>query len=117
MKFIYFNTFACGHLSSRVGVETLKIIKEENLAENAENVGEYFLNGLKKVAEKYESIGEVRGKGLLIGFDVANKQAALDLMELARERQILLGRGGINGNTLLITPPLCITKQDVNYAL
>jgi 4-aminobutyrate aminotransferase-like enzyme len=84
-----------------------------------------LLEGLQRVSKASDSIAEVRGKGLVLGIDVVDskqnqspsKEKALKLMELARERQILFGRGGQHGNTLLVTPPLCITLEDAKYAV
>ena len=82
-----------------------------------------MLQELKKVSEKSKFIGQVRGKGLLLGIDVVSdkhthelsKDHAIKLLELGRERNLLFGRGGAHGNVLLVRPPLCLTLEDAKY--
>jgi alanine-glyoxylate transaminase/(R)-3-amino-2-methylpropionate-pyruvate transaminase len=70
-------------------------------------------------------IGDVRGKGLMLGIELVKdratkapaKQETLDLMEALREMSVLVGKGGLDGNVLRIKPPMCITAADVDYAL
>jgi alanine-glyoxylate transaminase/(R)-3-amino-2-methylpropionate-pyruvate transaminase len=122
IKHAWFNTFAAGHMQTKIGIAVINTINQEKLNENAEKVGSYILSGLESIAKKYTSIGGVRGKGLLLGIDIVengepSKEKALELMELTRERKLLFGRGGPYGNVLLIRPPLCITKADATYLL
>lgn len=122
VKHVWFNTFAAGHMQTKLGIAVINTIKEQNLAENAEKVGAYLLEGLTKAAARSPFIGAVRGKGLLIGIDVVennqpSKARALELMELGRERQVLFGQGGVYGNSLLVRPPLCITLEDAKYVV
>lgn len=117
IKAVYFNTFGGGHLQCRVGIEVIKTIRKEKLAENAEVVGTYLLDELKKVGERSRIVGDVRGKGLMIGIELVKnketkepgKEEANQLMELTRERQLLFGKGGAFGNVLRIQPPLCLS--------
>jgi len=68
-------------------------------------------------------IGEVRGMGLMLGVELVRdretkepaKEETARVLELARERGLLLGKGGLYGNTLRIKPPLCITSDDADY--
>lgn len=122
VKHAWFNTFAAGHMQTKIGIAVINTINQEKLNENAEACGSLILEGLRNIAKKSKFIGEVRGKGLLLGIDITengepSKERALELMELTRERQLLFGRGGPYGNVLLIRPPLCITKADVTYLL
>lgn len=63
---LFFNTYGAGVLQCRLGIEVLKILKEEKLAENSEKMGDYFLKEFKRIQKKAPRIGEVRGKGLLL---------------------------------------------------
>lgn len=66
---LHTSTFGGGNLACAVGIQTVNIICEENLPENAAEVGEYFLNRLLELQRKYPLIKAVRGKGLLIGLE------------------------------------------------
>jgi alanine-glyoxylate transaminase/(R)-3-amino-2-methylpropionate-pyruvate transaminase len=86
-------------------------------------VGDYLMKELTKLKEKHRIIGDVRGKGLMIGIELVKdketkepaKDEANQLMELTRERQLLFGKGGAFGNVLRIQPPLCLSLADAKY--
>lgn len=85
-KHAWFNTFAAGHMQTKIGLAVIKTINEEKLNENAEKVGAVLLKGFEKIAKLYPGhIGNVRGKGLLLGIDIVHrgepsKDKTLDLM-------------------------------------
>lgn len=78
---------------------------------------------LQKLMSKYEVIGEVRGKGLMIGVELVKnrktKEPANDecaqVFERSKELGLLLGKSGFYGNVLRIKPPMCITRADVDF--
>lgn len=70
IKNVFFNTFGGGHIQCRVGLQVLKTIRQEKLHENAETVGNYLLAELGKLQKKHRIIGDVRGKGLMIGLEL-----------------------------------------------
>merc|ERR1712117_529979 len=87
--------------------------------EVSREVGTYFL-------EKLVGLGDVRGKGLMIGIEmVADKTSKtplpgdkmMDVWELTKEAGVLLGKGGYYGNVFRIKPPMCITKEDVDFTV
>ena len=86
VKHAWFNTFAAGHMQTKIGLAVINAINEEKLNENAEKVGAVLLKGFEKIAKQYPGhIGNVQGKGLLLGIDIAHrgepsKEKALDLM-------------------------------------
>jgi len=121
-----FNTYGGNQLSSAVGREVIKIIDDEKLQNNCNEIGnKYLLPSLKKLEEKYNFVGEVRGKGLMLGLEFVknkttkepNPEVADRVLLRAKQLKLLLGKGGIYGNTLRITPPMCITKQDAEFAV
>ncbi|RME75604.1 MAG: aspartate aminotransferase family protein, partial [Planctomycetota bacterium] len=122
---IHFNTFGGNPVSTAQALAVLEVIDEENLQENAKVVGTYFKEGMKKLQEKYSLIGDVRGKGLMLGMEFvknreskepATEETAL-FVEECKKLGVLLGKGGLFGNVLRIKPPMCITKEDANFAL
>jgi alanine-glyoxylate transaminase/(R)-3-amino-2-methylpropionate-pyruvate transaminase len=65
----FFNTYGAGPLQCRLGLEVLNIMKEEKLAENAGKIGGYLIEELKKIQKKNARIGDIRGKGIMIGIE------------------------------------------------
>jgi alanine-glyoxylate transaminase / (R)-3-amino-2-methylpropionate-pyruvate transaminase len=119
----HFNTFAHNPVAMTQGLATLEVIDEENLQQNAKEVGGYLKHLLLELKEKHPLIGDVRGLGLMLGVELVTDRKTKEpataqtrhLLELARERHLLLGKGGIHNNVLRIKPPLCITKDDAEF--
>lgn len=122
---IHFNTYGGNPVSMAAGLAVMEIIDEEGLQENCKVVGGHFKSQLQKLADDHQVIGDVRGKGLMLGVELVkdrgtkepHTEAAKQLMEEAREMGVLLGKGGLNGNVLRIKPPMCITKDDADFAV
>jgi len=123
---IHFNTFGGNPVSSTIGRAVIRTIDSDHLQQNSAIQGETFKKGLLALKDKYASIiGDVRGRGLMLGVDLVkcpkskegDKQAATDVMEYCKDHQVLIGRGGYFGNVLRIKPPMCINEHDVAYAL
>lgn len=108
---LHFNTYGGNPLASTVGISVLDIIEDEGLQKNCLDVGTYFLKGLAELRDRYEIIGDVRGKGLMIGVElVADKEKktplsvphVLEIWENCKDMGVLFGRGGINGNVSIL---------------
>ncbi|PAV78303.1 hypothetical protein WR25_19800 [Diploscapter pachys] len=119
---LYFNTFGGNPLASAVGKAVLDVIEEEKLQENCLKVGEYFLKQLAAIDSPF--IGDVRGKGLMIGVELIDEEGnpmpaarMANIFEGVKNRGVLIGKGGLQGNTLRIKPPMCIDKKDVDMAV
>lgn len=119
---VHFNTYGGNPVSMTAGLAVLETIEKYNYAHNAQVVGKYLKEKLQELAKKHKIIGDVRGKGLMLGFELVKdrqtKEPAakelLRLMDLCKERGVLIGKGGMLGNTVRIKPPLCITKEDAD---
>jgi alanine-glyoxylate transaminase / (R)-3-amino-2-methylpropionate-pyruvate transaminase len=122
---IHFNTYGGNPVSMTQGLATMEVIEQEGIQENALKVGRHLKNGLKELQERHRLIGEVRGMGLMLGVELVRdrktKEPAAtecaDLLEMCKERGLIVGKGGLFGNTLRVKPPMCITKDDVDFML
>ena len=122
---LHFNTFGGNPLSMAAGSAVLDVIDQENLVENARQQGERLKNGLQALQQKHSLIGDVRGEGLMLGMELVRDRVSrepapretMELLDLTRRRQVLLGKGGLYGNVIRLKPPLCLTAADVDYAL
>ncbi len=116
------STYAGHALSCAAAYEVLSLVEEE-LAENAANVGSYLKQGLEELQGRYDVIGEVRGRGLMIGVEfvmdrvskTADKHLAEELMEECFRRGLLVLTCG--ASTIRFCPPLTITEEQVNEGL
>lgn len=108
------STFGGNPLASAVALEALSILTEENLIQNAFQMGEYFMSCLRKINSPY--VKEIRGKGLLIGLEIdTNKISARQLC------LNLLAEGILSKEThhtvIRLAPPLIITQSQIDEAL
>jgi 4-aminobutyrate aminotransferase len=122
MKGATISTFGGNPIATTAAKAVLDFIEQENLTVNAAETGAYLRASLEDLQAKQPLIGEVRGMGLMQAVELVQDresktpatQDTLRLMEAARENGILLGRGGLYGNVLRISPPLNISKSDVD---
>ena len=122
---IHFNTFGGNPVSMVQGLATVEVIDEDGIQQNALEVGGYLKAGFEELQQRHALIGDVRGMGLMLGIELvrdreskepANTECA-EVLELTKERGLLLGKGGLYGNTLRIKPPMCMTKDDADFML
>ena len=122
------STFGGNPVSSAAANATLKIIERDELKANANEMGEILKDGLIKIQSDHrEVIGEVRGKGLMVGLELVvdetkkdrtpNPDAVDRLMEETKDRGLLIGRGGLYGNCVRISPSLNIGRSEIDEAL
>ncbi|XP_022893500.1 alanine--glyoxylate aminotransferase 2 homolog 3, mitochondrial-like [Olea europaea var. sylvestris] len=119
----YFNTFGGNPVCTAAGHAVLKVIEKENLQENAHIVGSYLKKRLSDLKSKHEIIGDVRGRGLMLGVELVTdrqlktpaKVEILQVMDQMKDMGVLVGKGGFYGNVFRITPPLCFTKEDADF--
>ena len=122
------STFGGNPVSSAAANATLEIIERDELKANANEMGEILKDGLIKIQSDHrEVIGEVRGKGLMVGLELVvdetkkdrtpNPDAVDRLMEETKDRGLLIGRGGLYGNCVRISPSLNIGRSEIDEAL
>ena len=123
-KGLQISTFGGNPVSSAAARATIQVIEEDRLMDNAEVVGGYFRQKLEELQRKYPLIGDVRGMGLMQGLELVKDRATKEpapqetnaLLEEARRQGLLIGKGGLWGNVIRMSPPLNITKADVDEA-
>ena len=115
------STFGGNPLSTAGALANLRYVLEHDLQTNASKVGRHLRNRIDGLAERSSLVGEVRGKGLMIGVELVEPgtkkpkpAAAAAIMEGARREGLLLGKGGIHGNVLRIAPPLTLTETEAD---
>jgi len=124
-KGLTISTFGGNPVTSVAAKATIDVIEEEHLLENVDTVGRYFRGKLEELQQKYALIGDVRGMGLMQGLELVKDrqtkepaaEATTQVMERARENGLLIGKGGLYGNVLRISPMLNIAKADVDEAI
>ena len=104
-------------------VATIHVIQEENLIENAANMGELLTTGLRKLQEEHPEIGDVRGWGLMIGTEFSTAdgkpwgEKAAAVAKVCRENDLLLLTCGAYGNVVRWIPPLVTNQVQMQEAL
>ena len=122
---VHFNTFGGNPVVSAIGTAVLEVIEQEKTQENCLKLGTSILAGLEKLKAKHNVIGDVRGKGLMLGIEFVKdratkapgREACAQALENARELGLLLGKGGLWGQTIRFAPPMTITPADADFIL
>ena len=104
-------TFGGNHLACAAALAVLDIFEKEGLVENAHLVGEYLIERLKEMQKDHPVIQEVRGRGMMIGVDLAVPHKEVR-SRLVYEQHCFTGCAGTN--ILRLLPPLCLTKDEVD---
>jgi alanine-glyoxylate transaminase/(R)-3-amino-2-methylpropionate-pyruvate transaminase len=120
-KFL-FHTYGANPLACAVGRAVLRIIKEEKLQENAKTVGASLASRLQELYNKYEFIGDIRGRGLMLAVELVKsrktKEPAPDLtakvFEETRFQGLVMSKSGPYRSILRMVPPLCLQLGDVD---
>jgi 4-aminobutyrate aminotransferase len=122
LKGISISTFGGNPVTNAAAKAVIDFVEEHNLAANAASMGCYLRGKLNELREKYSVIGEVRGMGLMQALELVEdrqtkapaKAATAQVMEGARRNGLLIGKGGLYGNVIRISPPLNIGKADID---
>jgi 4-aminobutyrate aminotransferase-like enzyme len=124
-KGLQISTFGGNPVTSVAAKAVIDLIEEDRLMDNAHTVGAYFRQGLESLKEKYTLIGEVRGLGLMQGIELVKDRKTKEpapqetnrLMDQARRAGLIIGKGGLYGNVIRLSPPLNIGQGDVDEAI
>src|SRR5512146_2797163 len=124
-KGLQISTFGGNPVTTVAAKATIDVIEEDNLLQNAHVVGQHFRAGLEGLKEKYPLIGDVRGMGLMQGLELVKDRQTKEpasqetnrLLDEARRAGLIIGKGGLHGNVIRMSPPLNISKADVDEAI
>jgi 4-aminobutyrate aminotransferase-like enzyme len=121
----YFNTFGGNPVSCAVGLTVLDVIRDEELQQNALEVGRYLKDRLSQLRHEFALIGDVRGVGLFLGIEFVRDRetlepadaSAAEIVERMKERGVLLSTDGPFHNVIKIKPPLVFSRTDADCLL
>jgi 4-aminobutyrate aminotransferase len=118
------STFGGNPLATAAANATLDYLLEHDLQKQAAVTGRLLLDGLRETVGDLPGVAEVRGKGLMIGVELArpgtdepDTAAASAVLEATRERGLLIGKGGLYGNCLRVAPPLILSESEAREGL
>ncbi len=121
----YFNTFGGNPVSTAVGLAVLDVIKDEHILDNVTKVGAYLKHGLEALAEKYDLIGDVRGKGLFLSVDIVksrdskepDSETAKKLANMMRDEGVLVSTHGRYDCSIKIRPPMVFSQENADLLI
>jgi alanine-glyoxylate transaminase/(R)-3-amino-2-methylpropionate-pyruvate transaminase len=122
-RHLHFNTFGGNPVSAAAGLATLEVLDQEQVQTRALEMGAYFKSRLLELQERHALIGDVRGLGLLLGIELVRDRVTQapataetrQLVELARQRGLLVGKAGGFWNVIRFAPPMCVTRPDIDF--
>jgi 4-aminobutyrate aminotransferase-like enzyme len=121
----YFNTFGGNPVSAAAALAVLDVIEDEQLQQNALDVGGHMVNGLASLAETHEMIGDIRGSGLFVAVELVTDrekrepatQLAKSIVNALRNKGVLIGSIGPDDNVLKLRPPMVLQKPEAEMML
>lgn len=120
----HISTFGGNPLASAGALANLRYLLEHDLQDNARRVGSRMIEELRNTTSELAVVGEVRGRGLMVGVELvgpdgfeAAPEAAAEVMEATRSAGLLIGRGGLHGNCLRIAPPMSLSDAEADHGL
>ena len=117
---MYFNTFGGNPVSCAVGMAVLDVLEEEQLLDHAVEVGGFVASGLRQLQERHAIIGDVRDKGMFFAMELVDDrerktpatEAAGSIINMMRERGVLISRIGRHDNILKLRPPMPFSSSE-----
>ncbi|MBU2574963.1 MAG: aminotransferase class III-fold pyridoxal phosphate-dependent enzyme, partial [Elusimicrobia bacterium] len=125
LKGLTISTFGGNPVSCAAALATIDYIDEENIMANVSKTGDYMRGELLAMQKEFPCIGDVRGMGLMLGVELVadrktkapDAKAVLKIFEETKKEGLLIGKGGLYGNVLRISPPMTVTKGEVDDAI
>jgi len=122
---MYFNTFGGNEVSAAAGLAVLDVLRDEQLLQNAQRVGDYVLAGMRRLQAKHPIVGDVRGQGMFFAVEMVSDRQTREpagartkvIVNAMREQGILLSRIGLHDNILKIRPPLVFSTGHADLLL
>ncbi|XP_065827408.1 alanine--glyoxylate aminotransferase 2, mitochondrial-like [Oscarella lobularis] len=123
---LHLNTFGGNPMACAAATAVLDVMEEEKLQSHALDLGRYTLRKMEELRDKYPIIGDVRGRGLMLGMELVSDretrtplapEIVANIFEDCKDMGILFGKGGLYGSCFRIKPPLCVTKEDIDFAM
>ncbi|HEX6448269.1 MAG TPA: aminotransferase class III-fold pyridoxal phosphate-dependent enzyme [Trebonia sp.] len=118
------STFGGNPIATTAANATLDYVLSHDLQKNAQVTGDIIISGLREAADGLQVVGEVRGKGLMFAVDLVDPHTrqpspplAARVLQAAKERGLLIGKGGLYGNALRMAPPMTLTEADAREGL
>jgi len=116
------STFGGNPVTATAAKAVIDFIEEQNLLDNCTETGGYLRGSLDELKDKHEIIGDVRGMGLMQAIELVEDRQTktpaaaqtAQLLEATREHGLLVGKGGLYGNVIRLTPPMNIGRADVD---
>ncbi|PXY27634.1 aspartate aminotransferase family protein [Prauserella muralis] len=118
------STFGGNPVATAGAKATLDYLLDNDLQGNAAKLGEHLLSGLRDIGDAHGVVGDVRGKGLMIGVELVepggttpSPHAATTVLEETKARGLLVGKGGLHNNVIRLAPPMTLTREEADEAL
>ncbi|HZG73222.1 MAG TPA: aminotransferase class III-fold pyridoxal phosphate-dependent enzyme, partial [Chondromyces sp.] len=128
--FRHVNTFGGSAAACAVALKNIEIMERENLFNRSREMGEYVMNELQLQLQNHPYVGNVRGKGLLIGIELVKDKATKEpleaqyvnkVIEICKQKGLIIGKNGATvagyNNVLTLSPPLNIPKEDLSFMI
>jgi 4-aminobutyrate aminotransferase-like enzyme/Ser/Thr protein kinase RdoA (MazF antagonist) len=118
----FFSTFGGNNVACAAGIAVLDVVERENLPARAESVGAHLKSRLQALMDRHPSIGDVRGRGLVLGVELVRDRASREpfpevvprLLNAMRDRGVLIGSEGVHGNILKLRPPVVLSVDQAD---
>jgi 4-aminobutyrate aminotransferase-like enzyme len=110
---VFFSTFGGSPVSAAAALAVLDVLDDERVLDRVVRVSSPFIEAIRAAARDHPVVVDVRGVGLAIGIEIADGAGAKAVKEGLRQRGVLVGTSGRDGNVLKVRPPLAFTEAEI----